>query len=296
MTESTGDGKCCCYTTDSQRTGHCASALEGRAFECPPGHGVAQAALPFRITLESGTEFNSEEFCPSCEEHGRPAPATWGTIEIYGAIRGYAEVMLGEPKEIVGDAFGCRVETSGYDQIRVNIVTPQGKRRGPEATKALGSAHADKRPKVGSPHPRTGDPACCPFRSCDCGCHKDGHPADACVHGFHKTKCPHCDAKKPEPDIEPLAEKAHEAWMKEKQRQGFADHAWCSSPNHEQTWCKTCSPNDDYPNVEGRPAYRNDLVFSRHRHHPNMVPYKDLPEEAKEFDRAMVRAVLEGLR
>jgi hypothetical protein len=78
-----------------------------------------------------------------------------------------------------------------------------------------------------------------------------------------------------EPSVEGLAAKVHEGWMAEKQRQGFADHAYS-----RRCWDRT----------PGRCAFAED------RHHTDMLPYPELPEHVKEYDRATVRAVLGALR
>lgn len=62
---------------------------------------------------------------------------------------------------------------------------------------------------------------------------------------------------------EALSKKVHDAWMEEKANQGF---------------------------VYGK---KLDLVNKRH---PDMLPYEELPENVKEYDRATVRAVLKAQR
>ena len=61
--------------------------------------------------------------------------------------------------------------------------------------------------------------------------------------------------------IELLSEKVHNAWMKEKEAQGF-------------------SCGKDYDKEKKK--------------HPDMLPYNELKEEVKEYDRATVRAVLQA--
>lgn len=70
--------------------------------------------------------------------------------------------------------------------------------------------------------------------------------------------------------IEVLAERSHIGWMKEKQAQGFADHA------------RTVD-------ASGHGCCTKEL------HHPDMLPYADLAESVKEYDRATVRGVLDGI-
>lgn len=76
------------------------------------------------------------------------------------------------------------------------------------------------------------------------------------------------------PFVERLAEAAHNAWMAEKQRQGFADHTMRENYPGE---CYLCGRGDS-------------------AHHPDCRPYADLSETTKEYDRATVRAVLDALR
>ena len=61
--------------------------------------------------------------------------------------------------------------------------------------------------------------------------------------------------------IELLSEKVHNAWMKEKEAQGF-------------------SYGEEYSKEEKK--------------HPDMLPYNELKEEVKEYDRATVKAVLQA--
>lgn len=71
----------------------------------------------------------------------------------------------------------------------------------------------------------------------------------------------------------------HEAWMAEKQRQGFADHAWprVGPPGEKYDWperrgpCWVCVGED-------RP--------DRAHHHPDMVPYDELAPENQAYDWA----------
>lgn len=68
-----------------------------------------------------------------------------------------------------------------------------------------------------------------------------------------------------------LAERSHIGWMEEKQRQGFADHTW-DTPGHGQ-----------------------NCWMGRSRHHPDMLPYADLAENIKDYDRKTVDGVLAGI-
>jgi hypothetical protein len=76
--------------------------------------------------------------------------------------------------------------------------------------------------------------------------------------------------------IEQLSDKVHQGWEAEKIKQGFADHVIVSG----------CFP-------PYRDCHRCDLPTAKH--HTDMLPYADLPEHVKEYDRATVRAVLGAL-
>ena len=80
--------------------------------------------------------------------------------------------------------------------------------------------------------------------------------------------------------VERLAAAAHEGWMKARIAQGFADHTHALGTgiavNHAGARC-------------------NRGCYEGQQHHPNMVPYADLPEKDKEASRQPVRAVLEYL-
>jgi hypothetical protein len=83
--------------------------------------------------------------------------------------------------------------------------------------------------------------------------------------------------------FERIAEHVHRGWAAEKQRQGFADHVWQSDGGRgEDRGCATCTAKKDY--------YR-----SRAMHHADMLPYADLAENIKDYDRATVHAVLAGI-
>lgn len=70
--------------------------------------------------------------------------------------------------------------------------------------------------------------------------------------------------------VETLSDHVHQAWMAEKLKQGFADHPRSID-------------------ADGRGCCTNEL------HHSDMLPYADLPENVKEYDRVTVRAVLDAL-
>ena len=65
---------------------------------------------------------------------------------------------------------------------------------------------------------------------------------------------------------EKLSEKVHDAWMKEKSAQGF--HA----PSYHKDGCSSCT-----------------------KCHTDMIPYSDLAENIKDYDRITVNTVLQAL-
>jgi hypothetical protein len=73
-----------------------------------------------------------------------------------------------------------------------------------------------------------------------------------------------------------LAERSHIGWMREKQAQGFADHAWPADWREGVKHAETCP---------------TPLA----QHHADMLPYADLGESVKEYDRVTVRGVLDGI-
>lgn len=75
--------------------------------------------------------------------------------------------------------------------------------------------------------------------------------------------------------IEQLSEKVHDAWWEEKRKQGF----------HAPLECPRRAPTNQYGKFEA--------VCDRC--HTDMYPYKELPENIKEYDRVTVRAVLQAI-
>lgn len=83
--------------------------------------------------------------------------------------------------------------------------------------------------------------------------------------------------------FEQIAEQVHIGWMLEKRRQGFADHVWQSDGGRgDDRGCSVCCTKRDY-------------FISRAKHHPDMLPYADLAENIKKYNRGTVRAVLAGI-
>lgn len=74
--------------------------------------------------------------------------------------------------------------------------------------------------------------------------------------------------------IEACADKVHQAWMAERQRQGTPDHVY-------------------HFVVDGGGLPCCSLHYSAH--HPDMQPYADLSESTKEYDRVTARAALAGI-
>jgi hypothetical protein len=85
-----------------------------------------------------------------------------------------------------------------------------------------------------------------------------------------------------DPIIEEIAEDVHKGWMAEKQKQGFADHPhrFVRQSNSMGMMVGACRPACDL-NIE--------------KHHPDMLPYAELADNVKEYDRATARAVFRGL-
>jgi hypothetical protein len=88
------------------------------------------------------------------------------------------------------------------------------------------------------------------------------------------------DTSQLEQNIEFLSEQVHNAWWEEKKRQGF--HA----PNE----CPDFEPE--------KPEFLITQKFTKHcgHCHTDMYPYAELPESIKDYDRVMVRTVLEAIR
>ena len=84
--------------------------------------------------------------------------------------------------------------------------------------------------------------------------------------------------------IETLSDYVHQAWIAEKLKQGFADHPW-----HEAV-------STDGPMGRCDRSFGDDPCWvGEAMHHTDMLPYAELPEHIKEYDRVTVRAVLEGI-
>jgi hypothetical protein len=83
--------------------------------------------------------------------------------------------------------------------------------------------------------------------------------------------------------VETLSDYVHQGWMAEKQRQGFADHPWDDANARER-------------DADGNLGYHCALCGkAKGMHHTDMLPYDQLEEHIKEYDRVTVRAVLAGI-
>lgn len=95
----------------------------------------------------------------------------------------------------------------------------------------------------------------------------------------------------PSPDdpaaVERFAERVHEAWMQQKQAQGFADHPHRLAPFTESNVAGVYICVSNYSKV--------CCLLPADKHHHDMRPYADLDEPTKEYDRATARAVLAAL-
>lgn len=85
--------------------------------------------------------------------------------------------------------------------------------------------------------------------------------------------------------VEILAEGAHRSWARVKLAHGFADHVFEPVDSAEKH--RRCRVKLD---PIGAPCW-----VSPEKHHPDMLPYAELSEPIKDYDRAMVRGVLEGI-
>ncbi|NMP23813.1 hypothetical protein [Sulfobacillus harzensis] len=102
-------------------------------------------------------------------------------------------------------------------------------------------------------------------------------------------------------EVDRLAQRVHEAWMAEKQRQGYADHPRQIIRAFDAA-SGELAPDPDRPmshrnfqagrSIEVRPVCCDRPA---EMHHRSMVPYDQLPEAAKDCDRAIVLAVLQAL-
>lgn len=92
-------------------------------------------------------------------------------------------------------------------------------------------------------------------------------------------------------DVEEIASKVHDAWWEEKKSNGFHSPNDCQSKNKE-SYSKSSWQNQD----------RFDTHFDSKTYkwcdkcHPDMYPYNELTENAKEYDRTTVTTVLKAMQ
>ena len=91
------------------------------------------------------------------------------------------------------------------------------------------------------------------------------------------------------PDIEIVSEMVHDAWRRQKERQGFHAPIACPSESHQDYLNAKKSGNNFDPSIDERKMRWCPMC------HPNIYPYGELSEAEKELDRATVRAVYEAI-
>lgn len=84
--------------------------------------------------------------------------------------------------------------------------------------------------------------------------------------------------------LETIAAEVHNAWWREKEKQGFHPPIKCPK-----------GPHGKIPIIGKEEAEQE--AFSKHcdKCHPDMYAYESLPEHVKEYDRVTVRAVLNAI-
>jgi patatin-like phospholipase/acyl hydrolase len=92
------------------------------------------------------------------------------------------------------------------------------------------------------------------------------------------------------PDIEIVSEMVHDAWRRQKERQGFHAPIACPSESHRDYLNAKKAGEGFDPSIDERKAQWCPQC------HPNLYPFCELSEQEKELDRATVRAVYEGIR
>lgn len=94
------------------------------------------------------------------------------------------------------------------------------------------------------------------------------------------------------PDVETVAELVHNAWWKEKKKQGFHSPAECDSPSRKQFLLLS---ENEKKKEYGTGFNGNKNKWCEHCH-PNMYPYSELTEPEKELDRTTVRSVYKAIQ
>ena len=90
--------------------------------------------------------------------------------------------------------------------------------------------------------------------------------------------------------IELISEEVHNAWMKEKRDQGFHSPDECQSKNHKSFLNASCENQERMTDVIDPKFYK-----WCDKCHTDLYPYKELPDNIKEYDRVTVRAVLDAM-
>jgi hypothetical protein len=99
------------------------------------------------------------------------------------------------------------------------------------------------------------------------------------------------DIKILEENIEFLSEKVHDAWQKEKLSQGFHSPNQCLSENRKS-----------YEKADWTAKERFDEHFDSKFYkwcdkcHTDLYPFSELAENIKEYDRVMVKTVLNAIK
>ena len=87
--------------------------------------------------------------------------------------------------------------------------------------------------------------------------------------------------------IELISEGVHNAWWKEKKKQGFHSPNECKSKNHKSFQNAHWQEKEKMEDTHNPKFYRWCDEC-----HTDMYPYEELPEHIKEYDRVTVKAVL----
>ena len=84
-----------------------------------------------------------------------------------------------------------------------------------------------------------------------------------------------------------IAEKVHDAWWREKEKQGFHAPASCNSPEAKKAMLHETKSQDFYK----KPKFTKYCKGC----HTDMYPYAELPENIKDYDRVTVEGVLSAI-
>lgn len=92
-------------------------------------------------------------------------------------------------------------------------------------------------------------------------------------------------------EIEQIASKVHDAWWEEKKSNGFHSPNDCQSKNKE-SYSKSSWQNQD--RFDGH--FESKTYKWCEKCHPDMYPYSELTENAKEYDRTTVTTVIKAMQ